>query len=448
MGIMKVTIKNYVLGDLHQIIEDWDFENDGRPTFQKFQRKAKCTPEVARKVRAEIKKANEKYYNYMVVKTLDAWDFKKHGKPTLGKIKTLSKTTLTAVGNYKDKVKELTSKYHEHTIKELIASIDVTKFRKYPSYEKISKMTGKSIRNLKRINLEYPFFKDILKKYFDLKVLPIIDNWNPDEEPTFTDIASKAKISSCTLAARYHDEITKLKDIYFETHGERLKLESEAKHREVQKRYQKKYQRKRQQDDVFKLRYIIAPLVTQAIKSTTHQKDTRREYLLGCTMKVFKAQIESMWEPWMNWDNYGRVKDKKTFTLKENERWEFAHAIPLSNAKTTEDIILLCRHTNIVPMCCRKNRLRGGMINSELVDSKRKPKNRIKEVMVNKELTAKLLAKQAKVNVSTLRGYLGNEAQPTNKTLNKIAKALDVTAEELLIKGSVHYGKRSRLRNL
>ena len=41
---------------------------------------------------------------------------------------------------------------------------------------------------------------------------------------------------------------------------------------------------------------------------------------LGCTIEEYQAHIESQWEPWMNWENYGPDLDTQ---------WQIDHIIPI-----------------------------------------------------------------------------------------------------------------------
>ena len=52
----------------------------------------------------------------------------------------------------------------------------------------------------------------------------------------------------------------------------------------------------------------------------------------------------------MNWENRG------LFNGEINYGWDIDHIIPLSTAKTKEDLIKLNHYTNLQPLCSKINR--------------------------------------------------------------------------------------------
>ena len=71
---------------------------------------------------------------------------------------------------------------------------------------------------------------------------------------------------------------------------------------------------------------------------------------MGCTYEIFKLYLESKFEPWMNWGNYGLYNGEKNFG------WDIDHIIPMSTANTEGEIIKLNHYTNLQPMCSKTNR--------------------------------------------------------------------------------------------
>lgn len=103
-------------------------------------------------------------------------------------------------------------------------------------------------------------------------------------------------------------------------------------------------------DLLFRLKHNVRSGINRVFKTTKLNKLTKSEVILGCDIETFKNYIESQFESWMNWDNYG------LFNSELNYGWDLDHIIPLSSAKTIEDIIRLCHYTNYKPLCSYVNR--------------------------------------------------------------------------------------------
>ena len=59
--------------------------------------------------------------------------------------------------------------------------------------------------------------------------------------------------------------------------------------------------------------------------------------------------------------------------------------------------------------------------------------NRIKNILVEKDISQKDLAKKVKRTTTTINRICNNDSQPTLKLLREIALALDVDIRELLV---------------
>ena len=75
--------------------------------------------------------------------------------------------------------------------------------------------------------------------------------------------------------------------------------------------------------------------------------------ILGCNSQTLKQHLESKFESWMNWDNYGNPKDG---VYEPNKTWDIDHIIPLSSAINEEELIKLNHYTNLQPLCSYNNR--------------------------------------------------------------------------------------------
>jgi len=116
---------------------------------------------------------------------------------------------------------------------------------------------------------------------------------------------------------------------------------------------------KRLTDDLFRLKQNIKSAIRGSFKRSQYQKISKTQIILGCSYEVFKTHLESKFESWMNWDNYGKYNGTNNFG------WDIDHIIPLSTVITVEDIVRLNHFTNLQPLCSKINRdIKKGLISS------------------------------------------------------------------------------------
>ena len=70
------------------------------------------------------------------------------------------------------------------------------------------------------------------------------------------------------------------------------------------------------------------------------KKDATFE-LIGCSPKELVQHLQTQFTNGMSWENYGE--------------WHIDHIIPLSSAKTIDDIKRLCHYTNLQPLWAKDN---------------------------------------------------------------------------------------------
>ena len=118
--------------------------------------------------------------------------------------------------------------------------------------------------------------------------------------------------------------------------------------------YKKKYKaNKFQNDPLFNLNNNIGSLIRDSFRYKGFKKSSKTLIILGCSIEEFKQHLESKFETWMNWENKGNPKDG---ILELNKTWDIDHIIPVSSAKTEEDIIKLNHYSNLQPLCSYTNR--------------------------------------------------------------------------------------------
>lgn len=112
----------------------------------------------------------------------------------------------------------------------------------------------------------------------------------------------------------------------------------------------KRYNQRLKDDTIFKIRHNIKVNLKRHFKSINDKKDDKTINILGCTYKFFISYLESKFETWMNWDNYG------LYNGDFNYGWDMDHKIPISSAKNKDMIKQLYHYTNFQPLCSKINR--------------------------------------------------------------------------------------------
>lgn len=107
---------------------------------------------------------------------------------------------------------------------------------------------------------------------------------------------------------------------------------------------------RRANDPIYALKHNMRSRITEFFKLKGSKKQYKTEHLLGCDFKEFKNYLESKFEPWMTWENRG------LFNGSPDCGWDVDHIVPLSLAKTEEDVVRLCHYTNLQPLCSYNNR--------------------------------------------------------------------------------------------
>lgn len=117
--------------------------------------------------------------------------------------------------------------------------------------------------------------------------------------------------------------------------------------------YKKQYQynkNRRENDPLYKLTHNIRKNVRNAFKRNGFSKKSKTCEILGCTFEEFKQYLESKFEDWMSWSNYG------LYNGQYNYGWDIDHIIPVSTATTEEELLKLNHFSNLQPLCSYTNR--------------------------------------------------------------------------------------------
>jgi hypothetical protein len=147
------------------------------------------------------------------------------------------------------------------------------------------------------------------------------------------------------------ESINKKRRKYTDEQKEELKRTVNDRRRIYENTYRKE---RKKRDPLFKLLVDTRSLINSSFKRTGFTKSMSSEKLIGCSLIYFREYLEGMFEDWMTWDNKGNPKDG---ILEPNKSWDIDHIIPISSAKTEEELIELNHYTNLQPLCSYENRI-------------------------------------------------------------------------------------------
>lgn len=148
------------------------------------------------------------------------------------------------------------------------------------------------------------------------------------------------------------EEIIESRKKYYQANKEELNKcskEYRLKNKDKIKLTRNKYQKKRLAEDfLYSFKFKINSTIRKSFKKRNYTKSKRTEEILGCTIQEFINYISSKFTKGMTLENYGE--------------WHFDHIIPISSAKTKEDIIKLNHYTNLQPLWAEDNIKKGSKI--------------------------------------------------------------------------------------
>ena len=139
--------------------------------------------------------------------------------------------------------------------------------------------------------------------------------------------------------------ISEQKKEYYEKNREKILLynkEYRKSNKEKIKNYGKNYREKNINNPIFKLSYNIRRRIRGFIKSSNYNKKDLIFNIVGCSPEFLKEHIEKQFTEGMSWELMGK-------------HIHIDHIIPLSSAKTEEEIYKLCHYTNLQPLWAEEN---------------------------------------------------------------------------------------------
>lgn len=118
--------------------------------------------------------------------------------------------------------------------------------------------------------------------------------------------------------------------------------------------YQQKDYIKRTSDPILKLKMNIRNRINDSFKKQKYKKSKANKEILGCSVDEFVSYLLQTFK-----NNYGYDWDKI-------EKVNIDHIIPLSTAKSEEDVIKLCHYTNLQLLKAKDNLYKSNKMNWKL----------------------------------------------------------------------------------
>lgn len=100
---------------------------------------------------------------------------------------------------------------------------------------------------------------------------------------------------------------------------------------------------RRRHDEMFRLAVDARNRMYQELTRNKWNRTTKFKDYIGCTLDELCKHLEGQFQPGMTWENHSLYG------------WHIDHIIPLSSAKTPEDLYKLFHYTNLQPLWAAEN---------------------------------------------------------------------------------------------
>lgn len=107
----------------------------------------------------------------------------------------------------------------------------------------------------------------------------------------------------------------------------------------------KYYLNRRKNDHIYAITHRIRNLIRMSLHRNGYSKKSKTQSILGCDFDFFMKHIGNQFKDGMTWNNRGE--------------WHLDHIIPISSAKTEEEIIKLNHYGNFQPLWAKENILKS-----------------------------------------------------------------------------------------
>ena len=170
---------------------------------------------------------------------------------------------------------------------------------------------------------ERKYAEEYRKKYYE-KSLERTKKWREKNKEKIKEYNKKNR-------GKYKSEVTEKRKKYMKEYMKmwRIKNKKHVNEYKLESYYRNK------NDELYKFKIQIRNLIYICFKKKGYKKDSKTEKILGCNYETF---INHLLQTYKN--NYGKEWNRK-------EKVHIDHIIPISCAKSKEDVIKLCHYSNL-----------------------------------------------------------------------------------------------------
>ena len=113
-------------------------------------------------------------------------------------------------------------------------------------------------------------------------------------------------------------------------------------------KYNSYWTNRKNSDPEFKLLMNMRSRLCGYLKKLNITKKNKTFDIVGCSPEFLKEHLETQFTDGMSWDN--------------RSEWHIDHIIPLSSAKTEDELYKLCHYTNLQPLWAEENMKKSNKI--------------------------------------------------------------------------------------
>lgn len=145
-----------------------------------------------------------------------------------------------------------------------------------------------------------------------------------------------------------------------------------SKNKDLINSRKRKYSSKRRQNKEFVLRSNISRLIRSALTNNGFKKSGSILDFLPYSINDLKIHLESLFEPWMNWNNYGNYRLNSWNDFDQSTwKWNIDHIIPQSmfnyDSMQHPDFYKCWALENLRPLSAKKNLLKSNKMLQNLL---------------------------------------------------------------------------------